>query len=182
LLAVGGGRCNRRWIPPPAVGDGNVARQENVMYLGGRLLGPFGRRFLCLLAAMACVAGCSKTAKKEVRIAETSNLKPLSILYGQYQSKHQNNPPANEADFKKFIQASGQSILAQFDTDLDKLFVSSRDGQPYVVVYRGDPRPQSGVIAYERQGVNGERIVAYPFGAVSVVDENKFRELVPSAS
>lgn len=132
-----------------------------------------------VFAGWCWLGGCSASAKKEVLTAETSNLKPLSILYGQYQARNENRAPADEADFRNFVQARGQTILEQFNTDLDGLLVSSRDGEPYVVVYRGDPAPPSGVVAYERNGVDGERIVAYPFGAVGLADEIRFRELVP---
>ncbi len=136
---------------------------------------------IAVCAAAAWLGGCSKSGTKEVVAAENSNLKPLSVLYGQYQSANQNRPPASEAEFKKFIQGRGESLLTQFETDLDGLFVSKRDGQPYVVFYRGSKPPPSGVVAYEREGVGGERIVAYPYGAVGVVDEIRFRELVPDA-
>ncbi len=137
---------------------------------------------LAVAGAMVGLSGCSShVEKKKALAAETSNLKPLSILYGQYTSRNENRVPANEADFKKFIQTSGQWMLEQFKTDIDKLFVSSRDGQPYVVFYRGNPPPASGIVAYERDGAGGERLVARPFGGVEAVDEVRFRELVPNA-
>lgn len=134
---------------------------------------------LVAVAAAAC-CGCSRPAQKETLTAESSHLKPLSILYGQYQTTNQSRPPANEAEFKKFVSSAGQSLLKQFKTDTDKVFVSERDGQPYVVFY-GKEIPPSGVIAHEREGVGGERVVAYPFGSVGLVDEARFRQLVPNA-
>lgn len=142
------------------------------------LLAPALPPIILILVTSAC-CGCSKSASKEVRSAEQSNLKPLSILYGRFQASNENRPPANEADFKKYIKATGESTLKQFNTDADKLFVSPRDGQPYVVYY-GKSVPPSGVIAYEREGVGGERIVAYPFGSVGLVDDARFRQLVPN--
>jgi hypothetical protein len=57
------------------------------------------------------------------------------------------------------------------------LFTSPRDGQPYVVHYK-----QAGtVVAYERDGKDGKRLVAYPSGQVEEVDETRFKQLVPSA-
>jgi hypothetical protein len=134
---------------------------------------------IALVAAAAC-CGCSKSAQKDALTAESSNLKPLSVLYGQFQASHQNRAPANEAEFKKFVSSAGQSLLKQFDTDTDKVFVSERDGQPYVVFY-GKEIPPSGVIAHEREGVGGERVVAYPFGSVGLVNEGRFNQLVPNA-
>ncbi|MCI0333491.1 MAG: hypothetical protein L0228_09740 [Planctomycetes bacterium] len=137
---------------------------------------------LAVAGALVGLSGCSSHVEtKRALTAETSNLKPLSILYGQYTSRNENRAPANEADFKKFIQTSGQWMLEQFKTDIDTLFVSSRDGQPYVVFYRDNPPPASGIVAYERVGVGGERLVAQPFGGVEAVDDARFRELVPNA-
>jgi hypothetical protein len=144
------------------------------------------RKSIGLLAIVTAVgvdlgsSGCaSRTEKAAVLTAESSNLKPLSILYGQYQARNENRPPANEADFKRFIQANGQSLLNQFNTDIDRLFVSPRDGQPYVVYYRDMPLPPSGVVAHERDGIDGKRLVAFPFGGVEIADEMRFGKLVP---
>ena len=132
------------------------------------------------LCASIIVSGCGDRAeKKDILAAETSNLKPLSVLYGQYQSRNQNQPPATEDAFKKFIETNGKSTLDQFKIDINQLFISQRDGQPYVVLYRGKV-PPSGVIAYEQNGVGGERIVAYPFGALEMANEARFQELVPA--
>jgi hypothetical protein len=70
--------------------------------------------------------------------------------------------------------------------DLNALFVSPRDNQPYVVRYDLDrsqlmPGPTMPIIAYEQTGVNGNRYVADMVGGVREVDETKFRELVPDA-
>jgi hypothetical protein len=130
--------------------------------------------------AVGASLGCSSRAEKQVVTSENSNLKPISILYGQFQSTNQNRPPANEAEFKKYLKTAGESILKQFGTDSEKVFVSERDGQPYVIFY-GKSVPPSGVIAYEQNGVGGQRVVAYPFGSVGLVDETKFQQLVPGA-
>ena len=68
-------------------------------------------------------------------------------------------------------------------TDVESLFVSPRDGQPYVVRYGlkfGGPSPGgSPVVAYEQTGVGGYRYVAFAVGGAEQVDEKRFRELVP---
>ena len=102
-------------------------------------------------------------------------------------AQHRGQPPANEAEFRTFVEKEGPSLLEQFALkDVSSLFVSSRDNQPYVILYgplSGPPGPAGQpVFAYEKTGVGGKRMVASGLGAVEEVDEARFKELVPSAS
>lgn len=108
------------------------------------------------------------------------------VLYGRYLGQHQGKPPASEAEFKKYVEAQSPQDLANLGvTDPAKLWISSRDNQPYVIVYgdvSGPPGPAGKpVVAYESKGVGGKRYVASSLGAVDEVDEARFRELVPAA-
>jgi len=117
---------------------------------------------------------------------QASTIKPLAVLYGKYIGEHRGQPPASEAEFKAYVQANGKPILdANKISDADSLFTSSRDHQPYVILYgplKGPPGPAGQpVFAYEKVGVNGKRYVASSLGAVEEVDDAKFKELVPAA-
>jgi hypothetical protein len=77
-------------------------------------------------------------------------------------------------------------LKAEFQiTEIDKLFVSSRDNKPYVVIYGTMPGGQgpggAPVVAYEKEGVKGKRFVASALGAVVEVEEAEFRKMVPDA-
>jgi hypothetical protein len=155
-------------------------------HLGGRLLrrGVCGVGFLLLGAALV---GCSSHRVNQAQ--EQSNLKPLATLYGQFIGQHRGQPPADEAQFKQFITSKGKDLLRSFNvSSVDELFVSSRDGKPYVVLYgaaatKGPPGPAgSPVVAYEQEGVGGKRFVASSMGAVEEVDEARFKQLVPGAA
>jgi len=127
--------------------------------------------------------GCTNT--KAVQ-EQASTIKPLAVLYGKYVGEHRGQPPGTEAEFKAFVQASGKTILdANKISDVSLLFTSSRDKQPYVILYgplKGPPGPAGQpVFAYEKVGVNGKRYVASSLGAVEEVDEARFKELVPAA-
>jgi hypothetical protein len=62
----------------------------------------------------------------------------------------------------------------------EELFVSERDGLPYVVFYDRTPAGvANGVIAFEQQGVDGLRYVGYSVGIVEEADEQRFDTLVP---
>ena len=140
-----------------------------------------------LVSALALSLGClslgCKPVNKPAPPAE-SNLKVLSVFYGRYIQTHQGQTPPDAEAFKKFITSMPASELETFKvTDVEKLFVSPRDGQLCVVRY-GFALPPPGptgapVVAYEKVGVNGRRYVAYSVGGVDEVDEARFRQLVP---
>ena len=139
---------------------------------------------LCLAAVAVCVpsSGCGGSGR-ESQEREESNLKPLALLYGQFIGQHRGRPPASQEEFKEFIRSSGSQQLASFGvTDLESLFVSSRDQKPYVVLYAKDaPVGTARVVAYEQEGRDGTRFVANDLGEVQEVDEARFTEMVPAA-
>ena len=137
------------------------------------------------IVALVCMsaAGCGSEKKSLAR--EQSGLKRLAILYGRFLAQHRGQPPANEAEFKKYVQSLPPAELKSFGIDDPKrIFLSNRDDKPYIVIYgrpKGPPGPGgSPVIAYEQEGKAGKRWVASSLGAVEEVDEARFRQLVPA--
>jgi hypothetical protein len=132
------------------------------------------------LCALPSGCGGGRHASQE---REESNLKPLAIFYGRFIGQHRGRPPASEKELKEFIQAAGTKELAGFHvTDVDSLFISSRDQKPYVVLYGNDARAgKATVVAYEQEGKGGTRFIANDLGNVQEVDEAHFREMVPGA-
>jgi len=129
------------------------------------------------------VSGCRRGLDRE---NEQSNLKPLAVFYGRYVAQHRGQPPADEAQFKQFLNSINPSELAAFQVNsVESLFVSPRDGKPYVIVYghsRQRPAPgASPVIAYEQEGKGGKRLVANALGAVEEVDQARLKQLLPEA-
>jgi hypothetical protein len=147
-------------------------------------------RFVWVVIALSAVflahTGCTGSQSQSAE-REQSNLKPLAVLYGQFIARHGGQPPASEEEFKAFIDSLDESELPAEIEDREQLFVSSRDGKPYVVLYgkaatSGPPGPAgSPVVAYEQEGQGGTRFVASSMGAVEEVDEPRFAEWVPSA-
>jgi hypothetical protein len=138
------------------------------------------------LAGLACMATAGCHSRSESRPREQSGLKQLVLIYGHYLSRHRGRPPANEAEFKKYVDSLRPADLASFGVDdVSQIFLSNRDGKPYVVIYgqaKGPSGPDgSPVIAYEQDGKGGKRWVASATGAVEEVDEARFRQLVPTA-
>lgn len=145
------------------------------------------RRWLALLlvAIGLLVApwsvGCSRPSEVPQTESEI-HLKAFAVLYGRYVGSHRGQTPPSEADFKKYIQGLPKEQLDALKvTAVDSLFVSPRDGQPYVVKYKialPPPGPQGApLIAHEQTGQGGKRYVANSLGDVQLVDESKFQEL-----
>ncbi len=138
------------------------------------------------LVGVACMAvgGCRSQKKSLAR--EQSGLKKLAIVYGRFLSQHRGRPPANEAEFEKYVASLPPAERTSFGIgDSERMFISERDGKPYVIMYgepKGPPGPGGApVIAYEQEGKAGKRWVASALGAVKEVDEARFRQLVPTA-
>jgi hypothetical protein len=127
-----------------------------------RLVGlPF---FSLIVCAMLGCGGNPPTAPTEI------SLRKLASYYGMFISTHKDVAPGNETQLREFIKSKSA------DADLDSLFQSARDGQPYVVVYLGAAkRTPDRVIAYEKDGVSGKRFVAFGTTAVRELDDAEFQ-------
>jgi len=131
---------------------------------------------LCLLLFGSCQSASSQSARER----ESSHLRALVNLYN-YAASKLGHRPTNEAEFKNFIAANGAPMLESLHIkNADDLFISERDGEAFVVLY-GPAAPGAGhdMVAYERTGVSGRRLLGYSLGAVEEVDEQRFEELVP---
>jgi hypothetical protein len=140
---------------------------------------------LCVVG-LACTTATGCGSQKKSLARQQSGLKKLAIVYGRFLSQHRGKPPANEAEFKTYVQSFSPANLTSFGIDdSNRVFISNRDNKPYVIIYgqpKGPPGPGgSPVIAYEQQGEAGMRWVASALGAVEEVDEARFRQLVPTA-
>jgi hypothetical protein len=95
-----------------------------------------------------------------------------------------NGPPANEAAFKKHLKGLRASVQYDYHVDpdnIDAFLVSERDNQPLVVVYGKDVGKISGdskhVVAHEKTGKNGKRLVVFASTKVDVVNEAELEKL-----
>ena len=115
---------------------------------------------------------------------EKTSLSALAKMYSQFQAHHRGQLPPNEQELKQFISDTGAALLDELGySSADDLFVSDRDGQPYVVLYgnsviMSDELPGGGLIAYEKDGVDGVRFVAYRVGLVEEMAADRFAQFV----
>ena len=111
-------------------------------------------------------------------------LKALANFYLGYAVAQRGQGPANEQAFKKHIRSVPDFQLKANGLDpaqLDATFVSERDQEPFVVAYgcavgriSGDSKQ---VIAHEKTGKNGKRLVVFVSTKVDLVDEARLKEL-----
>ncbi|ASV72704.1 hypothetical protein THTE_0102 [Thermogutta terrifontis] len=140
--------------------------------------------WFALAAGIALIAGFAQSGcftRTASKPREESTIKVLGLLYGQYMGQHMGKAPPSEQAFREFVQKQ-TAFLQQFHVEnVDELFRSARDGEPYTVVY-GD-LSQAGqllgapVIAWEKKGVNGRRYVVNTLGSVKEVTDEEFAKL-----
>lgn len=139
-------------------------------------------RYLFMLAMLGTItwAGCggSPSADSMLRDANKANIQRLTNLYTRFQMQNQSQGPQNEAEFKRFIQNLDRGSLETMGVDLndlDSLFISDRDQQPFDIRYgvqssfRGDP---VGLI-FEQQGLDGVRQVGLSTITVRDIDDEQ---------
>jgi ABC-type cobalt transport system substrate-binding protein len=124
---------------------------------------------ITLLAVIAFVANGCRSSATGANKQESSRLKPLVVLYTAATTALY-HPPKSEVEFKKFMASQKGKMLDMLHVqNPDELFISERDGQPYVVLYG----------PAEKDGIDGKRMVGYATGIVNELDEEHFREAVP---
>jgi hypothetical protein len=146
------------------------------------------------------LGGCGSSTRSDVPTDE-DNLRNLTKLLGQFSARHQGRMPEDEAEFKGFVgKLSAEQLSAVGVRDIEKIFVSSRDGEPYVIRYGQsssslggalppgkqiiiNPKVPGGgvaqpVVAHEKTGAGGKRYVVFGLGQVELVDEARFQELI----
>jgi len=140
----------------------------------------------CAALLLCAVSGCYDRGRSN-KAEQESPLKPIAIFYGDFLNQHQGKPPASEAEFKAFLKEAKNAdrLKESFKiTDIDKLLISPRDNQPYVIAY-GTMSSSQGpggapVVVYEKEGLKGKRFVASALGGVVEVDEAEFRKMIPN--
>jgi hypothetical protein len=93
-------------------------------------------------------------------------------------------PPADEKALKKHMAGLRASVQYDYHVDpnnLDSSFISQRDNEPFVVMYGKGIGKISGdskqVIAHEKTGKNGKRLVVFASTKVDNVGEAELEQL-----
>ena len=143
------------------------------------------RSGLCvLLGATFAFAGCGGAdADSMIADANDTNVKRLATLYSLFHMQNSNKGPKNEQQLREFIESQDANRLKRGGIDatkLDELFVSERDGEPFVIRYgvntviRGPSKP----VIFESTGVDGMRQVRFFNGSMQEVDADEYDRLM----
>jgi hypothetical protein len=130
-----------------------------------------------LVAGVVLVGGC-RPHQEPVPMSEAQNLTDISALAVDFHSHH-GFFPQNAEQLKTWAQQLNQQQLTRLGIQgsVEELFVSPRDHQPYEFF----PIPRhvgydSPLLAYEKTGVSGVRLVVGPSGTVEEMNEEKFQQ------
>ena len=140
------------------------------------------RRSVIGLLSLLCVvaAGCSDDALTSPTALKMQGLANayLDHVVGA------GGPPPDEKALKKHMAGLRASVQYDYHVDpnnLDSSFVSQRDNEPFVVMYGRGIGKISGdskqVIAHEKTGKNGKRLVVFASTKVDNVGEEELNQL-----
>ena len=126
------------------------------------------------------LAGCSDDALKSPTALKLTGLANayLDHVVGA------NGSPADEKAFKKHLHGLRPSVQYDYHINpdnLDDFFISERDKEPLVVIYGKGVGKISGnskhVIAHEKTGKNGKKLVVFTSTKVDVVSDAELEQL-----
>lgn len=137
-----------------------------------------------LLGASVLLTGCNGAdADSMIAAANDTNVKRLATLYTYFHIQNKNKGPKNEEQLREFIESQDASRLKRGGIDatkLDELFVSERDGEPFVIRYGVNTyiRGPSLAVVFEATGIDGMRQVGFCNGLMQEVDEEEYDRLM----
>lgn len=116
---------------------------------------------------LASVVGCGPQDPAS-RLAELNgtNLQRVANLYLAYQIEHDFRGPKDEGTFQEYIRSLSATKLERIGVaqgEIDNLFVSERDGQPFKIRYKvqGSMMGCEEPVVFEAEGESGKRKVGF---------------------
>ena len=140
------------------------------------------RPLFVLLLALFMIVGCGSD---ELNSPTAKRLKGLATVYLDLAVVKNGKGPANERELKVHMKALPDFVLRPSGVDpeaIDSSFASLRDNEPFVVLYNvgigGLSATEGPVVAHEKTGKNGMRLVVMANCKVALVDEAKLKEMI----
>ena len=135
-----------------------------------------------LLLGVLLLGGCGRgggVAKSELPSDQQHILKVASLC-AQYKRENRAKLPTSIDELKAFAKKLSKEKQKQYGVDdVEKMFISPRDNQPYGINNTGSEHAgMTKILVYEQVGVNGKRMTASSLGTAQEVDEDEFRRWV----
>ena len=138
--------------------------------------------WVATLALAAAFIGCGGGTTSEDAAIESSQFKTLSLGYLEFLSANQGQVPKTLEAFKEYIEDGIGDRLKQQNLTVEEIFVSPRDGKPFVFICQNNLTQQNRkIVGYEQEGVGGRRYVSDRSGAVMEMSEEEFQRLTSEA-
>jgi hypothetical protein len=116
----------------------------------------FDKTLMVVVLSFCVALGCGGSADRDRTPTDAEkNLLALGTAIAHYTSKNA-RPPADLTQVKTWLKSVDAKKLQDWGiTDVEKIFVSPRDNQPYL--YAKPAELQSPIYAYETTGVGGKK-------------------------
>ena len=111
-----------------------------------------------------------------------SKIKKLAVLYSTYQARNNWTGPADDAEFKTYIDGISEKRLSRLEiekSDIASIFTSERDGQPYRIrwaIVGGNGVPPKPIL-FETDGANGSYMVGFTNGTSQEFSKEDYDKL-----
>lgn len=146
------------------------------------------QKSICLISLLLSVAvlilpSCGSPNPNDMFATRfDTQIKKLAVLYSTFQARNSWTGPADEAEFRKYIDGVSETRLERLDitkSEVDGLFQSERDGQPYRIrwgIAGGNgaaPKP----ILFEADGSQGNYMVGFTNGTSQEFSKEDYDKL-----
>lgn len=140
--------------------------------------------FTLVLGGLLPFGGCGSKNPVATGIDRDTRIR-LNILansYRDYLSVHRGRPPQDMKVFREFLQSRSDELNTYKErgivNSVEELLFSARDGKPFTFVF-GKPlkvsqSPDAFWVAYEKQGVDGNRLAVSTYGGERLLGPDEF--------
>lgn len=138
------------------------------------------------VVCLSVFSGCTNEVNSKLKAANATNLHKLANAFKLFANLHNYQGPKSADELKEFLKthqsiAKNLEIMGLDRDNLDPYFVSSVDGEPFVVRWGIKLKRQGGKepIVFDKKGLNGIRRVMLANGTLlNVDDEVEYKELL----
>lgn len=137
-----------------------------------------------LILLLVFFVGCGGGPNPEKMFADRldEKVKRLAFLYGTFQAGNKYVGPADEKEFRNYIDGMSETRLNRLQIDkseINELFKSERDGKPYRIRWAmvgGNGVPAKPIL-FETDGVEGKYIVGFTNGTSQEFSKTDYDKL-----